>query len=135
VYTGAGAGKAFTAMSAEERIRTAIAQVEQICPGSAAHGAAARTIPGNEPFTQGLAAFRRQVTAFWEPCAGTGPLVFARSIAMHQGYMEGAVERRAGGASLLGHAWQIRLTRCFQYNRLYNQSRREIALSLWSHSL
>jgi monoamine oxidase len=88
---------AFTAMTDEDRIRTAIDQVEQVCPGSARHVAAARTIAwASEPYTQGsYVAFKPgEVTAFWAQIREeVGPLVIAgEHIAVHQGYMEGAVE-------------------------------------------
>jgi monoamine oxidase len=97
VYTGANAGAEFSKLSDEDRIKTAIAQVEQVCPGSAQHVVATRTIAWpNEPFTQGsYAAFGLgEVTAYWallrQP---VGHLYFAgEHTAVHQGYMEGAVE-------------------------------------------
>jgi monoamine oxidase len=97
VYTGANAGKAFSAMSEEERIQTAITQVEQICSGSAQYVVGARTMAWkNEPFTQGsYAAFKPgEVTTFWEKMRQPlEQLYFAgEHIAAHQGYMEGAVE-------------------------------------------
>jgi len=97
VYTGANAGKAFSAMSDEERIRTAIAQVEQVCPGSAQYVVGAKTIAWkNEPFSQGsyVAFGSGEVTAFWERMRPPlGRVYFAgEHIAAHQGYMEGAVE-------------------------------------------
>jgi len=97
VYTGANAGAAFSAMSDEERIQTAIAQVEQVCPGSAQYVVGARTMAWkNEPFTQGSYAAwgLGEVTAFWEPMRHpVGRVYFAgEHIAAHQGYMEGAVE-------------------------------------------
>ena len=106
VYTGAEAGKSFTAMDDDARIRAAIAQVDRVCPGSAQYVAAARTMAWvNEPFTQGsYVAFRPgEVRAFWGPLRkGVGPLVFAgEHIAAHQGYMEGAVESGERAAAIL----------------------------------
>ena len=106
VYTGAEAGKVFTGLDEEVRIREAIAQVEQVCPGSAERVVSARTIAwANEPFTGGsYAAFKPgEVTGFWQALRDrVGPLVFAgEHIAMHQGYMEGAVESGERAASLL----------------------------------
>jgi len=97
VYTGAEAGKEFSAMSDEVRIQTAIAQVEQVCPGSAAHMVTARTIAWpNEPYTQGsYGAFALgEITAYWERLRQPiGHLYLAgEHTAVHQGYMEGAVE-------------------------------------------
>ncbi len=97
VYTGGHAGKAFTAMSDEARIQTAIAQVEQVCPGSAQYVVGAKTIAWrSERFSQGsYAAFGLgEVMAFWEPLRyPVGRVYFAgEHIAAHQGYMEGAVE-------------------------------------------
>ncbi|GAB4579633.1 MAG: hypothetical protein Fur0022_23710 [Anaerolineales bacterium] len=97
VYTGAKAGAAFSAMRDDERIQTAIAQVEQICPGSAQYVVGAWTLAwGNEPFTQGsYAAFGPgEVMAFWQVLRHPfGQVYFAgEHIAAHQGYMEGAVE-------------------------------------------
>ncbi len=97
VYTGGHAGKAFTAMSDETRIQTAIAQVEQVCPGSAQYVVGAKTIAWrSERFSQGsYAAFGLgEVMAFWEPLRyPVGRVYFAgEHIAAHQGYMEGAVE-------------------------------------------
>jgi monoamine oxidase len=97
VYTGAEAARSFSAMSDEERIQTAIAQVEQVCPGSAQYVMGARTVAwNNEPFTQAsYAAFAPgQVTAYWQRLRiPLGRLYFAgEHTAVHQGYMEGAVE-------------------------------------------
>lgn len=97
VYTGARAGAQFSALSDEARIRTAIEQVEQVCPGSAACVIAARTIAWpNETYTQGsYAAFGLgEVTACWEGLRRpVGRLYLAgEHTAVHQGYMEGAVE-------------------------------------------
>ncbi len=97
VYTGAEAGKAFTALDEAARIREAVAQVERVCPGSAARVVGARTMAwANEPFTQGAyAAFKPgEVLRFWEGLRDpVGRVYFAgEHIAVHQGYMEGAVE-------------------------------------------
>lgn len=97
VYTGADAGRDFSAMSDEVRIRTAIEQVEQVCPGSAALVVAARTVAWrNEQFTQGsYAAYALgEITAYWEQLRQPiGKLYLAgEHTAVHQGYMEGAVE-------------------------------------------
>ncbi len=97
IYTGANAGAAFTAMSDEERIQTAIVQVEQVCPGSSQSVIAAQTMAwNNEPFTQAsYAAFAPgQVTAYWQRLrTPLGRLHFAgEHTAVHQGYMEGALE-------------------------------------------
>jgi monoamine oxidase len=97
IYTGANAGAAFNALSDADRIQTAIAQVEQVCPGSSQHVVATKTMAwNNEPFTQAsYAAFAPgQVTAYWQRLrTPLGRLHFAgEHTAVHQGYMEGAVE-------------------------------------------
>ncbi|MCB9136100.1 MAG: FAD-dependent oxidoreductase [Anaerolineales bacterium] len=97
VYTGANAGLAFSQMSDEERIQTAIAQVEQICPGSAQYVVTAQTLAWrNEAYTLGsYAAFGPgEVLAYWDLLRRpVGNMYFAgEHVASHQGYMEGAVE-------------------------------------------
>jgi monoamine oxidase len=97
VYTGAEAGAKFSALSDEARIKAAIEQVEQVCPESSQFVVAARTIAwDNEPFTQGsyVAFGPGEVTAYWELLRKpVGRLYFAgEHTAVHQGYMEGAVE-------------------------------------------
>lgn len=97
VYTGGNAGAAFTEMSDEVRIQTAIEQVEQVCPGSAHYVVAAQTIAwGKEPFSLGsYAAFGPgEVLAFWDLLRRpvNGLYLAGEHVASHQGYMEGAVE-------------------------------------------
>jgi monoamine oxidase len=97
VYTGAEAGKVFSALGEAARIETAVAQVEQVCPGSARWVCGARTLAwANEPYSLGsYAAFQPgEVTAFWGAMReAAGRVVFAgEHIAAHQGYMEGALE-------------------------------------------
>ncbi|MBI3244226.1 MAG: FAD-dependent oxidoreductase [Chloroflexi bacterium] len=105
VYTGAAGGAEFSAMSDDDRIALAIAQVEQAFPGSARHVAAGRTMAWrNEPFSQGgYASFAPgEVMAYWETLRRpAGRLHFVgEHTAVHQGYMEGAVEsgQRVAGA-------------------------------------
>jgi monoamine oxidase len=97
VYTGANNGLRFAAMSDDERIATAIAQVNQVFPGSAEFVNGARTVAWpNEPFSQGgyVAFAPGEVTGYWARLRQpVGRLHFAgEHTAVHQGYMEGAVE-------------------------------------------
>jgi monoamine oxidase len=97
VYTGGDPGVRFSALPDAERIQAAIEQVERICPGSAQWVTAAQTVAWpNERYTQGsYAAFGLgQVTALWERLRQPiGRLHLAgEHTAVHQGYMEGAVE-------------------------------------------
>lgn len=97
VYTGANNGAKFAAMTDDERITTAIAQVNQAFPGSTELVVAARTVAwSNEPFSQGgYAAFAPgEITEYWARLRQpVGCLYFAgEHTAVNQGYMEGAVE-------------------------------------------
>ena len=110
VYTGAEAGRRFCALSDQERIKVAIEQVDKVCPGSAQCVVAAKTIAwNNEPFTQAsYAAFAPgEVTAHWELLRKPlGRLYFAgEHTAVHQGYMEGAVESgQMAAAEIMAHS-------------------------------
>ena len=97
VYTGANRGAEFSALPDEERIASAIAQIEQVFPGSSRRVIAARTTAWrNEPFTQGgyLIFKPGDVTAHWQTLREpAGRLYFAgEHTAVNQGYMEGALE-------------------------------------------
>jgi monoamine oxidase len=97
VYTGGAPGAAFSELSDAERIATAIAQVNQVFPGSAELVEHAATIAWpNEPYTRGayLACAPGEVTAHWPTLfQPAGRLYFAgEHAALFQGFMEGAVE-------------------------------------------
>jgi len=97
VYTGGGPGAKLAALTNEERIRVAVAEVEKVFPGSSDLIEHTATVAWpNEPFTRGsyMALAPGEVTAHWrtlfEPA---GRLFFAGEHATaYQGYMEGAVE-------------------------------------------
>ncbi len=97
VYTGGEPAAKLAALSDEERIRLAVAEVEKVFPGSSDLIEHTTTIAWpNEPFTRGsyMALAPGEVTAHWrtlfEPA---GRLFFAGEHATaYQGYMEGAVE-------------------------------------------
>lgn len=96
-YTGGAPGAELSKLSDEERIRTAVAAIEKVFPGSSDLVEAARTIAWvNEPFTRGsyLAFAPGKVTAHWRTLfAPAGRLYFAgEHAAVLQGFMEGAVE-------------------------------------------
>jgi len=96
-YTGGGPGAKLVALSDEERIRLAVAEIEKVFPGSSDLIEHTATVAWpNEPFTRGsyMALAPGEVTAHWrtlfEPA---GRLFFAGEHATaYQGYMEGAVE-------------------------------------------
>ncbi len=97
VYTGAAAGAKFSALSDEDRITTAIREIDELFPGSAQWVCAARTIAWrNEPYSQGgYAGFTPgAVTAHWQTLRQPAGRVYlaGEHTADHQGYMEGAVE-------------------------------------------
>lgn len=97
VYTGAKAGADFSAMGEEERVMTAVSQLDQLFPGSAALVNHTRTIAWlNEPFSQGgYTLFQPgDVTAHWQTLREPAGRVYVAGehTAVHQGYMEGAVE-------------------------------------------
>jgi monoamine oxidase len=97
VYTGGTGGTRLAALSDEERMRVAVAEIEKVFPGSAELVQCTETVAWpNEPYTRAsYAAFAPgQVTAHWgtlfEPA---GRLFFAGEHASAiQGFMEGAVE-------------------------------------------
>lgn len=96
-YTGGGPGERLAALSDEERMRVAVAEVEKVFPGSSEWIEHVATVAWpNEPYTRGsyMALAPGQVTAHWptlfEP---VGRLFFAGEHASAiQGFMEGAVE-------------------------------------------
>ena len=97
VYTGAEYGTHFSDLDDDDRIATAIAQVDTVFPGSAAHVVAARTIAWrDEPCSQGgyLTFGVGQVLPHWNTLRQpAGRLYFAgEHTAVNQGYMDGAVE-------------------------------------------
>ena len=97
VYTGGAPGEKLSALSGEERIKVAVAEIEKHFPGSSDLIEHTATVAWpNEPFTRGsyMALAPGQVTAHWctlfEPA---GRLYFAGEHASPiQGFMEGAVE-------------------------------------------
>jgi len=96
-YTGGAPGERLSALSDEERIRVAVAEIEKVFPGSSDLIEHTATIAWlKEPYTRGsyMALAPGQVTAHWrtlfEPA---GRLFFAGEHASPiQGFMEGAVE-------------------------------------------
>ncbi|GIK54874.1 MAG: FAD-dependent oxidoreductase [Chloroflexi bacterium] len=97
VYTGAKAGADFSAMGERERIETAVTQLDQLFPGSAALVSHTRTMAWlNEPFSQGgYTLFKPgDVMAHWRALREPAGRVYVAGehTAVHQGYMEGAVE-------------------------------------------
>ena len=97
VYTGGDAGAKLAALSDEERIRVAVAEIEKLFPGSSDLIECTATIAWpNEPYTRGsyAALAPGQVTAHWKTLfEPAGRLFFAGEHATAiQGFMEGAVE-------------------------------------------
>lgn len=97
VYTGAKAGADFSAMGERERIETAVTQLDQLFPGSAALVSHTRTMAWlNEPFSLGgYTLFQPgDVMAHWQTLREPAGRVYVAGehTAVHQGYMEGAVE-------------------------------------------
>ena len=97
VYTGGRPGAKLAALSDEERIRFAVAEIEKVFPGSSDLIDCTATIAWpNEPYTRGsYAAFAPgEVTAHWKTLFDpAGRLFFAGEHASDiQGFMEGAVE-------------------------------------------
>ena len=96
-YTGGAPGRKLAALSDEERIRVAVAEVEKVFPGSSELIEHTATVAwANELYTRGsyMALAPGQVTAHWrtlfEPA---GRLFFAGEHATAiQGFMEGALE-------------------------------------------
>jgi monoamine oxidase len=96
-YTGGGSGARLSALPDEERIKSAVAVIEQIFPGSSELIENTATMAWvNEPFTRCsyMALAPGQVTAHWQTLfRPAGRLFFAGEHATrYQGYMEGAVE-------------------------------------------
>ena len=97
VYTGGNHGAEFSKLSNEDRVATAISQVDKVFPGSAKHVLAAKTIAWiNESFSQGgyLSFATGQVVPHWNTLReSVGRLYFAgEHTAVNQGFMDGAVE-------------------------------------------
>jgi monoamine oxidase len=97
VYTGGAPGAQLAALSDEERIQVAVAEIEKLFPGSSELIEHTATVAWpNEPYTRGsYAAFAPgEVTAHWKTLfEPTGRLFFAGEHATPiQGFMEGAVE-------------------------------------------
>jgi monoamine oxidase len=97
VYTGGEPGATLAALTDEERIRTAVAAIDKIFPGSSDLVECTATVAWpNEPYTRGsYAAFAPgEVTAHWKTLfEPAGRLFFAGEHATPvQGFMEGAVE-------------------------------------------
>ena len=97
VYTGGGPGAKFSQLSDEERIETAVSDIERLFPGSSSLIENVSTIAWlNEPFTRGsyMALAPGQVTQHWKTLSEpAGRLFFAgEHVTPIQGYMEGAVE-------------------------------------------
>jgi monoamine oxidase len=97
VYTGGAPGAKLAALTDEERIRLAVAEVEKVFPGSSDLIECTETVAWpNEPYTRAsYAAFAPgEVTAHWKTLfEPAGRLFFAGEHATPiQGFMEGAVE-------------------------------------------
>jgi len=96
-YTGGEPGAKLSALSDEERIRVAVAEIEKIFPGSSDLVEHTATIAWlNEPYTRAsyMALAPGQVTAHWRTLSEpAGRLFFAgEHTTAIQGFMEGAVE-------------------------------------------
>jgi monoamine oxidase len=96
-YTGGEPGARLAALSDEERIQCAVAEIEKVFPGSSDLIECTATIAWpNEPYTRGsyAALAPGQVTAHWKTLfEPAGRLFFAGEHATAiQGFMEGAVE-------------------------------------------
>jgi monoamine oxidase len=97
IYTGGEPGARLAALTDEERIRVAVAEIEKLFPSSSDLIECTATIAWpNEPYTRGsYAAFAPgEVTAHWKTLfEPAGRLFFAGEHATPiQGFMEGAVE-------------------------------------------
>jgi monoamine oxidase len=96
-YTGGDNATKLSALSDEERIRVAVAELEKLFPGSSDLIENTATVAWpNEPYTRGayMALAPGEVTAHWKTLQEpAGRLFFAGEHATPiQGYMEGAVE-------------------------------------------
>jgi monoamine oxidase len=97
VYTGGAPGAKLAALPDEERIRMAVAEIENVFPGSSDLIECTATVAWpNEPYTRGsyAALAPGEVTAHWKTLfEPAGRLFFAGEHASDiQGFMEGAVE-------------------------------------------
>jgi monoamine oxidase len=97
VYTGGGPGASFAALSDEERVHSAVSEIEKLFPGSSDLIEHTATVAWpNEPYSRAsYAAFAPgEVTAHWQTLfEPAGRLFFAGEHATPiQGFMEGAVE-------------------------------------------
>lgn len=106
VYTGGGPGAKFAALSDEERIQCAVAEIERLFPGSSALIECTATVAWpNEPYTRGsyAALAPGEVTAHWKTLfEPAGRLFFAGEHATAiQGFMEGAVESGQRAARMI----------------------------------
>lgn len=96
-YTGGGPGAKLSMLSDEERIKAAVAVIENIFPGSSELIENTATVAWlNEPFSRCsyMALAPGEVTAYWKTLSTpAGRLFFAGEHAtVYQGFMEGAVE-------------------------------------------
>ena len=106
VYTGGASGAKLAALSDEERIRLAVAEIEKVFPRSSDLIECTATVAWpNEPYTRGsYAAFAPgEVTAHWKTLfEPAGRLFFAGEHATPiQGFMEGAVESGQRAAAMI----------------------------------
>ncbi len=105
-YTGGDNATKLSALSDEERIRVAVAELERVFPGSSDLIENTATVAWpNEPYTRGayMALAPGEVTAHWKTLQEpAGRLFFAGEHATPiQGYMEGAVESGQRAAALI----------------------------------
>ncbi len=96
-YTGGGPGAELSALSDDERTKTAVSVIESIFPGSSDLIEGTQTVAWvNEPFTRCsyMAYAPNELTSHWQTLfSPAGRLYFAGEHAtVIQGYMEGAVE-------------------------------------------
>jgi monoamine oxidase len=106
IYTGGGPGAKFAALTDEERIRVAVAEIDKLFPGSSDLIECTATVAWpNESYTRGsYAAFAPgEVTAHWKTLfEPAGRLFFAGEHATPiQGFMEGAVESGQRAAHMI----------------------------------
>jgi monoamine oxidase len=108
VYTGGDPGARLAALTDNERIRVAVAEIEKIFPGSSDLIECTATMAWpNEPYTRGsyAALAPGEVTAHWKTLfEPAGRLFFAGEHASAiQGFMEGAVESgQRAAATIIG---------------------------------
>jgi len=105
-YTGGDNARKLSALSDEERIRVAVAEIEKLFPGSSDLVENTATVSWlNEPYTRGayMALAPGEVTAHWKTLfEPVGRLFFAGEHATPiQGYMEGAVESGQRAAQMI----------------------------------